>query len=257
MVESPKVDFLIIGAQKAGTTALNTFLKPHPDIFLHKRLKELHFFDKDARTDWATPDYALYERFFAGKRPGQRAGEATPIYAFWPPAAERIARYNPDMRLIMCLRNPAERAFSHWQMGRQRRQEWLSFSDAIRTGRHRILIGGLSFNRFSYVERGFYGEQIARLHRHFPAEQLLVMTHDTMRSDLHGFLDHICDFIGVARFADYPENRIIRPQQLPPPSGTPNPDDIAYLNTLYREDIEKAERLTGLDLSAWRSDDGS
>lgn len=85
-------------------------------------------------------------------------------------------------------------------------------------------------------------------------EQLLVMTHDAMRADLPAFLDAVCDFIGVARFEDYPENRTIRPQQLPAPNGTPDPSDIAYLNALYREDIVKTETLAGLDLSGWRTD---
>ncbi|MGP1281411.1 MAG: sulfotransferase family protein [Parasphingopyxis sp.] len=254
MTEAPKVDFLIVGVQKAGTTALYHFLRSHPGLFLHGRAKELHFFDRDHLTDWASPDYSRYEAMFAGKQPGQYAGEATPAYAFWPSSAERIARYNPDMRLIMCLRNPVERAFSHWQMGVQRGQEWLEFADAIRIGRHRTLIKPVARKRYSYVERGFYSEQIARLHRHFPPGQLLVMTHDAMRADLPAFLDAVCDFIGVARFEDYPENRTIRPQQLPAPNGTPEPSDIAYLNALYREDIVKTETLTGLDLSGWRTD---
>ncbi|QLC24820.1 sulfotransferase domain-containing protein [Parasphingopyxis algicola] len=253
MTDVPKVDFLVVGVQKAGTTALYQFLRSHPRLFLHRKAKELHFFDRDHLIDWASPDYSRYEAMFAGKQPGQYAGEATPAYAFWPRSPERIARYNPQMRLIMCLRDPADRAFSHWQMESQRGNEWLNLADAVRTGRHRTLINDKSLRRFSYVERGFYGEQIARLHDHFPKDQLLVTTHDAMRADLPAFLDMICRFLDIAPFADYPENRTIRPQQMSAPAGAPDPAEIEYLRTLYRDDIEKTEALTGLDLSAWRT----
>lgn len=109
----PLVNFVIIGAQKAGTTALFDYLGEMPGIGL-SRTKEVHFFD-DETVDWDCPDYGAYHaQFDPGAAP--LIGEATPIYVYWPRALERIRAYNPDMRLILMLRDPVERAWSHWRM---------------------------------------------------------------------------------------------------------------------------------------------
>ena len=108
----PRVDFIIPGVQKAGTTALFDHLGDVPGIAL-STVKEVHFFD-DESIDWARPDYRAYEAQFASVQ-GAVVGEATPIYLYWPNALERIAAYNPVMRLIVMLRDPVERAWSHWR----------------------------------------------------------------------------------------------------------------------------------------------
>ncbi|MDB5452295.1 MAG: sulfotransferase, partial [Caulobacteraceae bacterium] len=156
------VNFIIAGAQKGGTTALFDYLTEEPDIAL-SRVKETHFFDDDSR-DWEKPDYGDYHAQFD---PGGRAacGEATPIYIYWPNCLERIAAYNPAMRLILVLRDPVERAWSHWRMEYARGAETQSFAWCVRQGRRRLFDAepwGVH-REFSYVERGFYGEQVERL----------------------------------------------------------------------------------------------
>ena len=131
----PRISFLIAGVQKAGTTALSRFLAAHPALYLAKH--ESHFFDKDA-VDWDRPDYAPYEKRFRAAKPDQLVGEKTPIYLFWDHVLDRIQAYNPAMRLIVSLRNPADRAYSHWKMETRRGHETRSFSYAIRDGRARI-----------------------------------------------------------------------------------------------------------------------
>ncbi len=104
-----KVSFLVVGAQKAGTTTLYSHLAGHPPLFMSRR-KELHFFDSDEH-DWEHPDYTGFEAHFADASPGQICGEVTPIYMFRRRFLERIRRYNPHIRLVAILRNPISRAF--------------------------------------------------------------------------------------------------------------------------------------------------
>lgn len=125
-----KVNFIIAGTQKGGTTALSAFLNQHPQISF-AQVKEVHFFDTDYLFKAPPPPYHIYHRHFKNKS-GCIFGEATPIYMYWNPAIKRIKDYNPDMKLIFILRNPIERAYSHYIMEYKRDAETLSFSEAIR-----------------------------------------------------------------------------------------------------------------------------
>lgn len=153
--------FLIAGVQKGSTTALHHMLRQHSSVFLSER-KELHFFDNESH-DWRSPTYDAYDAHFANAPDGAVCGEATPIYTYWGPALSRIHAYNPSMKFIVSLRDPAERAYSHWRMETLRGAETVSFSEAIRGGRQRVIdqaeIAG-HHRVYSYVERGFYAPQI-------------------------------------------------------------------------------------------------
>ncbi|HMP62650.1 MAG TPA: hypothetical protein PKA17_06135, partial [Phenylobacterium sp.] len=94
----PKVDFMVIGAQKAGTTALFDYLGDVPGIGLSD-VKEAHFFDDESQ-DWNAPDYGAYHARFDLADRERVWGEATPIYLYWPNCLARIAAYNPAVRLI-------------------------------------------------------------------------------------------------------------------------------------------------------------
>ena len=119
LIVSKRLSFLVCGAQKSGTTALAAYLRQHPGIYLPER-KELHFFDDETQA-WPEPDLNELHRHFPGpQKPSKLWGEATPISLYWDPAAERIWRYNQAMRLIVILRNPIERAYSHWAMEHRR-----------------------------------------------------------------------------------------------------------------------------------------
>src|SRR4051812_47155826 len=103
-------DYLIIGAPRSGTTALSKYLAAHPDVFLSNP-KELDFFDRQE----PTPDaLAAYARHFAGATADEVAGEATPTYLHSPAAVARMAQTVPDARLVAILRNPIDRAYSHY-----------------------------------------------------------------------------------------------------------------------------------------------
>jgi len=192
-----RVAFIIAGVQKGGTTALFDHLGDAPELSL-SREKEVHFFDDEAR-DWARPDYADYHAAFAAFD-GRPRGEATPIYLYWPNSLERIAAYNPAMRLIVVLRDPVERAWSHWRMEYARGAEARPFAWCIRQGRQRLFDAEpWGFHRdLSYVERGFYGEQMTRLLGLFPREQVLVLRAEDLRGDPASALARVREFLGVA-----------------------------------------------------------
>lgn len=237
----PRVDFIIPGVQKAGTTALFDHLGDVPGIAL-STVKEVHFFD-DESVDWAQPDYRAYEAQFASVQ-GAVVGEATPIYLYWPNALERIAAYNPAMRLIVMLRDPVERAWSHWRMETSRGPEREPFGWCIRQGRQRLFESEPwgHHREFSYVERGFYGEQVARMFELFPREQVLFLKADDLRTDPNTVLASVCAFLGVA----------------PPPRTEPRsvhvgrdmaglePMDVAYLRAVYARDAARLQDLTGI-----------
>ncbi|MGP3699569.1 sulfotransferase domain-containing protein [Rhodobacter sp. NSM] len=170
--------------RKSGTTALHRFLSTHPELFLPAK-KDLHFFDSEAAIDWSAPTAPLYETHFAGARPDQICGEAIPVHLFHEPSLQRIRTYNPRMRLILPLRDPVERAHSHWRMEVARGDEPLSFSEAIREGRARV---ARYWRVFSYVERGVYGTQLKRLETCFPREQILGLLTGEMKRDHAGTL---------------------------------------------------------------------
>src|SRR5438067_7110090 len=114
-----RLTFIVAGVQKAGTTALNYYLKRHPRIVLPVK-KELHFFDNDELFAAEKVSYESLHKMFRSGRRSMIAGENTPNYLYARPAMARIRDYNPAIKLIAIWRNPIERAFSQWNMQRQR-----------------------------------------------------------------------------------------------------------------------------------------
>jgi hypothetical protein len=182
MSAEPVVRFLVAGVQKGGTSALFEYLRAVPGLEL-PAVKEAHHFDDELEVDWSRPDHGGYHALFAND--GRLCGEATPIYCYWPDSLERIRAYNPAMRLILLFRDPVARAFSHWQMEYARGAETEPFAWCIREGRARVHSdpGARAGHHrvFSYVERGFYGQQLARVLALFPREQVLLLRSEDLK----------------------------------------------------------------------------
>jgi len=233
-----KVDFLIAGVQKAGTSALHSFLKQNPSLFMPER-KELHFFDTET-LNWNDPDYSHYHQNFEAALPNQKIGEATPIYTFWPDALKRIATYNKNIKLIICLRDPVQRAYSAWSMVTWMQKENMSFSKAIREGRERIH-DELSRRFYTYVERGFYAEQIETALKLFGPEQLFILWQGQLQSHHNQSLEKISHFLGVKHISIEPQFiRPIQPDKKLPPITDQDRD---YLHGLYADDFAKTKKL--------------
>ena len=241
MADPPRVTFLIAGVQKGGTTALFDYLGDYGDIALSDA-KELHFFDDESR-DWAAPDYAAYEARFPDPA-GRPCGEATPIYSYWPGALARIAAYNPAIKLILVLRDPVARAWSHWRMETARGAETRSFGWCIREGRQRLFdTDPWGHHRaFSYVERGFYGEQLARVFELFSRGQVLILKSEALRADPAITLDEVRRFLGLGP-APAPVSREVH---MGTTGGSLGESDAAFLRQVYAKDAERLADLTGV-----------
>jgi len=262
MAEPPWVNFVIAGVQKGGTTALFDYLSEMGDVAL-SRVKETHFFDDDAR-GWAAPDYTDYHALFDDpaaaprprpKEPRRPRGEATPIYLYWPNALERICAYNPAMRLIVLLRDPVERAWSHWRMERARGVEAHPFAWCIREGRMRLFENDVQnrpwgvHREFSYVERGFYGEQLERLFGLFPPRQVLVLRSESLRDDPAATLGAVRAFLGLRKLKTPLAARevFVGPEV---EDSELTAEDAAFLRALYARDQARLADLAGDEAAA-------
>ncbi|MCB1501262.1 MAG: sulfotransferase [Bauldia sp.] len=253
-----RLGFFGIGAQKGGTTSLDRLLRLHPDLELPSGRKELHYFDDDARFDGLDPrdGYArLHGPFFFDRT---LAGEITPSYVYWPAALERIRHYNPDARLVLLLRNPVHRAWSHW--GHLDRKARAKRDPDARVGRFRQRLRrearalaadpGFSDKGLSHLGRSLYAPQIERLRALFPADQILILRSERFFADQHGVTDEVCRFLGVA-----PLTAVATPPAVHANVGSgrgisPKKWEAAYRH--FEADIDAVERLLGWDCSDWR-----
>jgi len=248
------LDFFIVGVQKSGTTALDAYLKRSPYMQM-AAVREIHFFDNE-NVDWSNPDYSRLTQHFSWSSDSRIwRGETTPIYIYWPQALERLQRYNPDAKLIVCLRHPACRAHSHWRMETKRQWESLPFELAISDqGRRRVLASENGAHRvYSYIERGFYARQISRLLTLFTREQTLFLRTDDLWRSPNATLGRVHQFLGA------PDPGPIEREYIVPLEtrdvGALSPEAFERLTKFYSDDIRETARLTGLSLTEWLSPD--
>ena len=250
-----KLDFIIAGTQKSGTSALHYHLDQHPNITMaHGEEAHMinhphrHFFDDEDR--FSRPvDYDFLHRGIRFKRKSLITGSCTPIYTYWKPALERIRDYYPQIKLIILLRNPIDRAFSHWNMYRERNQEPLGFLEAVKEEKNRIKEAlPLQPRRYSYVDRGFYSEQMERVFSFFPRTQAHVVKFDDFRDKPGETVTGVFDFLGVAPL----ETIANKEQNLIPYERRMTAEERRYLYEIYRSDIAKLEALLDWDCSDWK-----
>src|SRR5207302_6481764 len=244
-----RLDFIVPGAQKSGTTTLRYFLKKHPQIELPDR-QEMHFFDDEEIFSQQPADYELLHRQFPRRlRSTSCAGEVTPSYLYWKPAMERIRNYNPLIKLIILLRNPIDRAFAHWNMQRFKGRESLDFLDALKEEPRRIAQPlTIESRRFAYVDRGFYSEQLERVFKFFPREQVHFVKFEDFRDRKQETLDGVFEFLGVK-----PLRRIRdKDRNIVPYERTITAEEREYLFELFSAEIAKLEQMLGWDCSDWK-----
>ncbi len=205
----PLPDFIIIGAQKGGTTSLYDSVVQHPDVRAAVG-KGLHFFDEHyARgTAWYRSNFPLLpERVGARARPLPLTGEASPDYMSHPLVPARVAALVPQVKLIALLRDPVARAQSHYHHERSRGREPLGFAEALEREEERLR-GELervgldetrshALRRFSYASRGIYVDQLARWLQHFPRSQLLVLRSENLYADPEATAHQVFAFLGL------------------------------------------------------------
>jgi hypothetical protein len=252
-----KLDFIIAGVQKAGTSALADFLESHPKIKmphkdeLHRTVQPArHFFDDEERFAKSQIDYTPLQRGCVRRPKSTLLGSCTPIYIYWKSAMERIWNYNSKIKLLILLRNPAERAFSHWNMQRDRKLENLDFMDAVQEEKNRARKAmPYQLRKFSYVDRGFYADQIQRVFRYFPREQVELIKFENFRREARKTLDAVCNFLGVE-----PLQKLNNVETGSTPYARKMTSrERQYLVDLYKSDIDRLEKLLGWDCSDWKN----
>lgn len=242
----PRVSFLICGSQKSGTSALDRYLRQHPQLFLPSE-KELHFFDDEMQT-WPDPDLRKLHQHFEEAKPDQICGEATPITMYWDPAPERVWNYNPEMKMVALLRDPVTRAFSHWAMESARNTETLSFRDAITQEQKRASdCRPLQDRVHSYVDRGFYSSQIRRLWRLFGIDNVLILRQDWLQKNPLYCLNKVCKHLGADPMTS------IEPLQERVGQYETAMDEAtrSLLQQQFKAEIQQLEQMLGWDCSDW------
>lgn len=205
-------DYLIIGAQKAGTSSLYRYLNEHPAVAAAAG-KEVHYFDWHYRRGerWYRAHFpsAAHRRVFQA-RTGLRlvTGEASPYYLFHPHTPKRVKALVPDVKLIVLLRDPVERAVSAYHHQVRAGTESLSLSDALdqeparlggeidRLGRDEMYRSPVH-RRFSYMARGVYVDQLVEWFRHFAREQVLVIRSEDFFDEPAGVVSAVFAFLGL------------------------------------------------------------
>lgn len=173
-------DFLVIGAQRAGTTWLDNMLRTHPAIRMSRNRKEVHFFDQnyDKGIDW-------YGSFFEAEGSDSvRVGETTPHYLYHPEVPSRVAEVLPEAQLVAILRDPIGRAFSQYGHNVKSKGWTLSFEEAIEEDPQ-------------LLERGKYMDQLRRFLPYFGRDQLLVMIFEEVTREPESGARALGQFLGV------------------------------------------------------------
>ena len=203
--------FIVIGAMRSGTTSLYRYLCDHPEVASARR-KELHFFDRQypKGVDWYRRQFPSRFARMENKTANRFkliTGEASPAYLLHPLAPQRAAKYLPDVKLLAVLRNPVDRAFSHYQHGRFCGYEPLSFEEAIKQEndriqpeRQKLLRGECSnpFTWFSYCTRGCYMDRLDEWLQYCPKKKLLVIISEEFYADPSSSLRRVTDFLGLS-----------------------------------------------------------
>lgn len=232
---------MIIGGQKCGTTTLWKYLNTHAEIRMCPK-KELHYFDRSN----FSPNDTWYKNHFDVD--AKVSGEATPAYCFWPGAIERIFHFDSELKLIMILRNPVERAISHYWMEFNRKQENLPILDAFRSEDQRLSTGDpYELRHHSYLARGRYHEQLDTIYSFFAQERVFLCKLEDLAARTNEVIRDISTFLGVRkRTSGKPLPFLFRGQY-----ASPSPDVVAYLKEYFEPHNKALTEKYSIPINDW------
>jgi hypothetical protein len=240
-------DFLLIGAAKAGTTSLWRYLSAHPEVFPSAK-KEVRYFDLqyDRGTRW-------YREWFPLERTLTRARRLFYPALFYPAVPARVRRLLPDAKFIVLLRDPVERAFSHFRMEASEGRETLSFEEAVlaeperlRDDLARVNAGIEPSRRFrhkSYVERGLYAKQLERWFAHYDRDRFLLLRLEDLAAEPQAVYRRTIDFLGLV---EPPELPSFKPHKVGARAEL-DPDVRRRVAAVFDQANQRLVELTGID----------
>ena len=263
----PLPDFLIIGTKRGGTTSLWNYLIGHPLVMpmfpsAQKLKSNAYFFSHyDRGLDWYRSHFAsTAQRARVERSQGHApiAGEASPYYMYDPRVADRVRSVMPSVKLIIQLRNPVDRAYSHYWERVNAGVEPLSFEDALAAEpsrlsgeRARMQAEPLYYSRahdwYSYRDRGVYAPQVAQWLEIFPVEQIHIVRSEDLYGHEQATMDSVVDFLGLPRRT---METITRHNYRP--AARMDPNTRAELADFYAPHNARIEQIVGRDLG-WDS----
>lgn len=260
-------DFVIVGAQKAGTSSLYHYLTLHPRVE-GASTKEVHFFDThfDKGLAWYRSHFPVRASLTARRRGRERllTGEASPYYLYHPHVAARIARHLPEARLLVLLRDPVDRALSHYWYMVQLGREPLPLDEAFAREAERLDAEkarlaadpgyrSVPHSRFSYRDRGLYAEQLGVYLRHVDRRQLRVLSSERMFADPQAVFDEACAHLNLAPHP-LPTTRRVNAGTARPAASEASEAEARLRGALrdyYRPHNERLWTLLGVDEPWW------
>ncbi|MFX1500829.1 MAG: sulfotransferase domain-containing protein [Promethearchaeota archaeon] len=209
-------DFVIIGAMKCGTSSLINYLTQHPYIKIPLFQKEVHFFDRnfDKGINWYRSFFPsrIYKYIFTKiKKRNFLTGEKSPLYIFHPLVPKRLYKTLPNSKIILLLRNPVNRAYSHYNHSVRNGRDKLTFEEAIKLEPERLKgeknkilkfknYRSIKYSSYSYLSRGHYLEQIKEWRRYFPKQQILIIKSEDLFKTPQVVMNKVYDFLNIPRF---------------------------------------------------------
>jgi hypothetical protein len=217
----PLPAFLVIGTHRGGTTSLQRYLDRHPCVLRNfpraQDVKGVRYFDENffRGVDWYRSHFATaaYRRYMGRLHGGPvLSGDASPYCLFHPAAAERASRVVPEAKIIVLLRDPIERAYSHWKRERRNGREPLErFEDAVaaepdrlRGEVERILSDeryySYAHENFSYISQGLYLDPLRQWLDRYPRERVFIASSERFREDPERVYLEVLEFLGLPAF---------------------------------------------------------
>ena len=241
-------DFMIIGAQKSGTSSLYAYLCQHPQL-LPSSKKEVHFFDNIDNFEKGQAWYRAHFPLRKNVSAHFKTFEASPLYFFHPLTPRRIFDLIPEVKLIAVLRNPTERAISQYFDENRRGHESMPIKEALQEEEKRLesVIKNKdykndSFIYHSYKSRGLYKQQIERFLKYFPWQQILVLSSEEFFSDPDNTLRQVFNFVGVDTEFKVKD---LKPRNVSNNKNEVDPDVYRYLNNYFLPHNQALYELIG------------
>jgi hypothetical protein len=238
------IEFIIAGTMKGGTTAAIKNFNKHPEISMVE--KEIHYYDKkidyQRGIDWYKSHFD-----YSKKVVGDKAPDVMYMYS----CLELLQISNPQVKIILVLRNPIERAYSHWKMTRDLFRNTTSFEFSIKDELMHRMGENRSYNVsfwHHFIQRGFYYEQLIEILKYFPKDNIFIVISEKVRYNMDKEYQDIFKFLGVSEFhTEFEEDFVSKKNDM----IKKNSKLYKELQKIYKDDVKKLEKYIGYKTDWW------